>query len=106
MDYSILVEGQMDLILSHQAGLVNTVASSGTAITEIQLRKLQRISERIMFALDSDSARFNATKRSAEIALEIGMDVKVAVLPKGEDPASLVAKDQNLGNTHSKLVSM
>jgi DNA primase len=49
-----------------------------------------------MFALDSDSAGFNATKRSAEIALEIRMDVKVAVLPKGEDPASLVAKDPNL----------
>ncbi len=96
MDYSILVEGQMDLILSHQAGLANTVASSGTAITETQLRMLQRISPRIMFALDSDSAGFNATKRTAEIALEIGMDVKVAVLPKGEDPASLVAKDANL----------
>ncbi|HLP44247.1 MAG TPA: DNA primase [Candidatus Nanoarchaeia archaeon] len=96
MDYSILVEGQMDLILSHQAGLANTVASSGTAITEVQLRRLQRISPRIMFALDSDSAGFNATKRTAEIALGIGMEVKVAVLPKGEDPASLVAKDPNL----------
>lgn len=96
MDYSILVEGQMDLVMSHQAGLLNTVASSGTAITAVQLQRLQKISPRIMFALDSDSAGFNATKRTAEIALEIGMDVKVAVLPKGEDPASLVAKDPSL----------
>ncbi len=96
MDYSILVEGQMDLVMSHQAGLTNTVASSGTAITEHHLERLKRISPRIMFALDSDSAGYNATKRSAEIALEHGMEVKVAVLPKGDDPASLVAKDPSL----------
>ncbi len=96
LNYSILVEGQMDLILSHQAGLANTIASSGTALTELHLRRLSRLSPRIMFAFDSDSAGFNATKRSAELALQIGMEVKVAVLPAGEDPASLVAKDSNL----------
>ncbi len=96
MNYAILVEGQMDLILSHQAGLENTVASSGTALTEFHLRRLMRISPRIMFAFDSDSAGFNATKRSAELALQIGMEVKVAVMPAGEDPASLVAKNPNL----------
>lgn len=96
LNYSILVEGQMDLILSHQAGLANTVASSGTALTEAHLRRLLRISPRIMFAFDSDSAGFNATKRSAELALQIGMEVKVAVLPPGDDPASLVAKNPNL----------
>ena len=96
LNYSILVEGQMDLILSHQAGLANTVASSGTALTEFHLRRLLRLSPRVMFAFDSDSAGFNATKRSAELAMRIGMEVKVAVLPPGEDPASLVAKNPNL----------
>jgi DNA primase len=96
LNYSILVEGQMDLIMSHQAGLANTVASSGTALTEQHLRRLMRISPRIMFAFDSDSAGFNATKRSAELALQIGMEVKVAVLPAGDDPASLVVKNPNL----------
>lgn len=96
LNYAILVEGQMDLILSHQAGLTNTIASSGTALTETHLRRLHRLSPRIMFAFDSDSAGFNATKRSAELALQIGMEVKVAVLPAGDDPASLVAKNPNL----------
>ncbi len=95
LNYAILVEGQMDLIMSHQAGLTNTVASSGTALSELHLRRLQRLSPRIMFAFDSDSAGFNATKRSAELALVIGMEVKVAVLPPGDDPASLVAKNPN-----------
>ncbi len=102
LNYSILVEGQMDLILSHQAGLENTVASSGTALTEFHLRRLQKISPRVMFAFDSDSAGFNATKRSAELALQIGMEVKVAVLPPGEDPASLVAKNPNHWKTALK----
>jgi DNA primase len=96
LNYAILVEGQMDLILSHQAGLANTVASSGTALTEMHLRRLLRLSPRIMFAFDSDSAGFNATKKSAELALRIGMEVKVAVLPAGDDPASLVAKNPEL----------
>lgn len=96
LDYSILVEGQMDLVMSHQAGLTNTVASSGTALTVEHLMRLERLSPRIMFAFDSDSAGFNATKRSAEMALSRGMDVKIAILPKGEDPASLVAKDPDL----------
>lgn len=95
-DYAILVEGQMDLIMSHQAGLVNTIASSGTALTEGHLRRLMRISTRVMFAFDSDSAGFEATKRSAELALRLGMEVKVVVLPRGEDPASLVLKSPDL----------
>lgn len=96
LDYSILVEGQIDLILSHQAGLANTVASSGTALTEAHLQRLSRLSQRVMFAFDADSAGFNATRKSAELALRLGMEVKVAPLPAGEDPASLIAKNPNL----------
>lgn len=95
MNYSVLVEGQMDLLMSHQAGLENTIASSGTALTDMHLRRLLRLSPRIMFAFDADSAGFNATKRSAELALQLGMEVKIVSLPQGEDPASLVLKNPN-----------
>lgn len=92
-NYSILVEGQMDLVISHQAGFQNTIATSGTALTLNQLKRLSRLSERIIFAYDGDSAGFKATHRSAKMALSVGMNVKIASLPKGEDPASLVMKD-------------
>lgn len=98
-DYSILVEGQMDLIMSHQAGFLNTVASSGTALTFDQLKMLNRLSTRIMMAFDADGAGFKAAVRSAKMALELGMDVKVVSLPKGEDPASLILKDKEAWRT-------
>ncbi|HRH26734.1 MAG TPA: DNA primase, partial [Parcubacteria group bacterium] len=91
-DYSILVEGQMDLVMMHQVGLNNTVASSGTALTEGHLVKLRRLSERIMMSFDADSAGFNASDRAAKIALSLGMDLKLVSMPEGKDPADL-AKD-------------
>ncbi|MES3004550.1 MAG: DNA primase [Patescibacteria group bacterium] len=91
-DYSILVEGQMDLIMLHQIGIANTVASSGTALTENQLKKLQRLSNRIIMAYDGDEAGFSASRRSSQIALQLGMDLKVATMKSGTDPADL-AKD-------------
>jgi DNA primase len=89
-DYSILVEGQMDLIMAHQEGFANTVASSGTAFTEGHLLRLKRLSSRIIMAFDSDSAGFQAAKKSAELSLSLGMEVKIAALPKGTDPAELM----------------
>jgi len=89
-DYSILVEGQMDLIMCHQAGFENAVASSGTAFTQEHLLKLQRLSDRIIFAFDSDGAGFTAANKSAVLALSIGMEVKLAELPAGSDPAELI----------------
>ena len=94
-DYSILVEGQMDLVMSHQAGFGNTVASSGTAFTAEHLGKLKRLSNRIVMAFDADGAGFNASNKSAQLALSLGMEVKVALLPKGSDPADLIKKDIN-----------
>ncbi|KND48230.1 MAG: DNA primase [Parcubacteria bacterium C7867-006] len=94
--YSILVEGQMDLVMMHQAGLTNTVASSGTALTEMHLEKLRRLSERIMMSFDSDSAGFNASDRSAKIALSLGMDLKLVQMPEGKDPADLAFEDPEL----------
>lgn len=90
-DFSLIVEGQFDVIMSHQAGYTNTVAVSGTALTEHQVGLLQRLSNKAVLALDADRAGVNAAKRGAAIMLARGMDVKVARLPEGSDPADMVA---------------
>jgi DNA primase len=97
-DYSIMVEGQMDLIMSHQAGFTNTVAASGTALSAdimsdqavTNLGLLTRLSKNIILAFDSDEAGFKAAGRNAKIALSIGMDVKVAKINGGKDAADLI----------------
>ncbi len=93
--YSVLVEGQMDLLLSHQNGFTNTVATSGTALTNSHLEKLKRLSDNVMLVYDADRAGLKATLRAWTSALALGMDVKVAALPQGEDPASLLLKDKD-----------
>lgn len=98
-DYSVLVEGQLDLVLSHQAGVGNTVASSGTAFTEAHLSKLKRLSQRIILAFDGDRAGILAAERSAALALSLGMEVKVARVPEGSDPAELASKSKELWKT-------
>lgn len=92
-DYSVLVEGQMDLVMLHQAGITNTVASSGTALTAEHLVKLRRLSNRIIMAFDGDSAGFSASNRSAQIALSLGMELKMASMPEGKDPADLAKNE-------------
>jgi len=101
-DYSIVVEGQMDLILSHQAGFTNTVAVSGTAFTDSTINSedkinnlglVRRLSSNIIFAYDGDEAGIRAAGRSAMIALSLDMQVKVAVFPTGKDPADIISED-------------
>ncbi len=92
-DYAVLVEGQLDLVLSHQAGVGNTVASSGTAFTQAHLERLKRISPRIVLAFDGDLAGMKASEKSATLALALGMEVKIARLFEGKDPADLVQED-------------
>lgn len=92
-NYAVLVEGQMDLILSHQAGVSNTVASSGTAFTSAHLERLKKLSSRIILAFDGDKAGEIAAEKSAVLGLALGMEVKVADLPLGQDPAGLASKD-------------
>lgn len=91
-DYAILVEGQIDLLLSHQSGVENTVASSGTAFTSQHLERLKRLSKRIILAFDGDSAGQKAAEKATEQALALGLEVKIARLPEGKDPADM-AKD-------------
>ena len=93
LDYAVLVEGQVDLVMSHQAGVYNTVASSGTALTELHLKKLQKLSNRVIIAYDSDASGEKAAKRAAEMAMILGMETKITSLQKGEDPASVIQKE-------------
>ena len=101
-NFSILVEGQMDLVLSHQAGFKNTVATSGTALADSTISRenvvsnlglVRRLSSNIVLAFDGDKAGFNASLRAGRIALSLGMDVKVANMPAGVDPADLISKN-------------
>ncbi|TSC90593.1 MAG: DNA primase [Candidatus Berkelbacteria bacterium Licking1014_96] len=93
----ILVEGQMDVIMSHQAGFENTVASSGTAITLEQIKILRRLSSRFLFAFDADSAGIEATKKAVAMVLNQGGDVLVIDTPAGfKDSAEVISQDPSL----------
>lgn len=91
-DQVILVEGQLDLIMAHQAGTRNAVAVSGTAFTVEHVSILRRLSENLLIVLDSDEAGFRASERSLRTALAGGMYVSVVGLPTGEDPADVIKK--------------
>ncbi|MEX2014181.1 MAG: DNA primase [Parcubacteria group bacterium] len=92
-DYAILVEGQTDLVLSHQSGVKNTVASSGTAFTRAHLERLKRLSPRIILAFDGDLAGEKAAEKASVLGISLGLEVKVANLPQGLDPAEVASKD-------------
>ena len=84
---AIVVEGNTDVIALRQASLEPVVASMGTALTERQLKELQRLTRRIFLCFDSDAAGQEATLRGMELASTLGFDVRIVTLPKGEDPA-------------------
>jgi DNA primase len=92
-NFAVLVEGQMDLLASHQAGWSNTVAVSGTAFTPEHAQIIKRLSDNLVLALDADEAGIKAAGRAARAALQGGLNVKVAKLPSGTDPADLILKE-------------
>lgn len=92
-NFAVLVEGQMDLLASHQAGWANTVAVSGTAFTDEHAAIVKRMSENLVLALDADEAGIKAAGRAARAALAGGLNVKVSRLPSGMDPADLILKE-------------
>ncbi len=92
-DFSILVEGQMDIVMSHQAGYGNTVAVSGTGLTEDHLSLLKRLSKKLVIAFDADNAGIASTGRASVLALKHGIDVKVAKIPDGKDPADYILEN-------------
>lgn len=91
--FTMLVEGQMDVLHAHQAGFTNAVALSGTALTDRHLGLMKRYSENLMLVLDADAAGLKATARSAALALHFGLRVKATPLPAGKDPADLISED-------------
>jgi DNA primase len=94
---SYLVEGYTDVISMHQNGIKNVVASSGTALTNNQARLIKRFTETVTILYDSDSAGVKATIKGIDILLAEGLNVKIIMLPKGEDPDSFVRKVGNSG---------
>jgi DNA primase len=114
-DRAIIVEGYMDVMQAHQAGFANVVAQMGTALTESQLRQLQRYTQRLVLALDPDAAGVQATLRGVETAREtleqewepvfdprglvghearLGAEIRILQLPRGQDPDDLIRGDR------------
>ncbi|MFA5925902.1 MAG: DNA primase [Parcubacteria group bacterium] len=95
-DEAILVEGNMDVIASHQAGFQNAIAVSGTALTTDQIKIMKRYSENVKMAFDMDSAGQTAAKKSARICLENDLNVRIVLLPRGKDAADVVREDKKI----------
>lgn len=113
-DRAVIVEGYMDVMQAHQAGFGNVVAQMGTALTEPQLRQLQRYTKRLILALDPDAAGIQATLRGVQVAREVleqewepvfdprglvghearlGAEIRILSLPPGQDPDDLIRED-------------
>lgn len=94
---SLIVEGQMDVVLSHQAKVKNVVASSGTSLTEDHLYILSRYGPNVIFAFDQDEAGEKASKKSLEMAIKMGLNAKMVILPSGfKDAGEVVFRDPKL----------
>ncbi len=116
-DRAVIVEGYMDVMQAHQAGFENVVAQMGTALTEPQVRQLQRLASRLILALDPDAAGVQATIRGVEVAQDtlepdwqpvfdprglvryearLGTEVRVLRLPDGKDPDEVILENRNI----------
>lgn len=89
---AIVCEGQIDMIMVYEAGFQNVVAGQGTAFTELHAKLLKRVCNEVVLCYDSDNAGYKAAERAFQILSPIGLTVKVASLPQGEDPDSLLRK--------------
>ena len=101
-DNCFLVEGYTDVIKMHQCGISNVVASSGTSLTENQIRLINRLTKNITVVFDGDAAGSKAALRGIDLILEQGMNVKICNLPEGDDPDSFVS-NKNLDEVQSYL---
>lgn len=91
-DRVFMVEGYTDVIAMHQAGIENVVANSGTALSEHQIRMLRRFTQNITLLYDGDEAGIHAAMRGTDMLLAAGMNIKVLLLPDGDDPDSFARK--------------
>lgn len=92
-DRAVLVEGYMDCIASHQSGVTNVVAVSGTALTADQVRLAKRFTSNVVLAFDQDAAGTEAARRGVEQALAHDLNVMILTLPSGKDPDELIRRD-------------
>ena len=98
-DKCYIVEGYTDILSFHQAGIENVVASSGTALSEIQIRLIRRFTKNVTFIFDGDKAGINAAMRGIDIVLKQEMNLRVIPLPENEDPDSF---SKSMSNTDLK----
>ncbi len=102
----LLVEGYMDVIALHQAGIENVVSSSGTSLTTEQIKLIKRLTENVTILFDADAAGIKASFRSIDMLLSEGMDIRVLLFPEGDDPDSFSRKHpqeyvENFINEHA-----
>ncbi|MFZ2125962.1 MAG: DNA primase [Candidatus Microsaccharimonas sp.] len=96
-DYAVIVEGNLDVVSSHQAGITQVVATAGTAMTESHLKALVRLSPNAKLAFDGDAAGLAATERAIPIAQAVGVDLTIISLPDNvKDPDELIQQDPAL----------
>ncbi len=91
--FSVLCEGNLDVISSHQADIKNVVATAGTALTEMQLKALGRFSPDVRLAFDEDKAGLAATERAIPVADKTDVNLSVVTIPSGKDPDELIRQD-------------
>lgn len=94
--FVVLVEGNLDVIASHQAGVRQVVATAGTALTEPHLKALSRFTGDIRLSFDADKAGLNATERAIPIASRVKVSLSVITIPSGKDPDELIKQDPRL----------
>ncbi len=96
-DYAVIVEGNLDVVSSHQVGITQVVATAGTALTESHLKALVRLSPNIRLAFDGDAAGLAATERAIPIAQQVGVELTIINLPEMvKDPDELIQQDPKL----------
>jgi DNA primase len=93
---AVLVEGNLDVIASHQAGVKNVVATAGTALTEQHLKTINRFASDVRLAFDADKAGIGATERSIPIASKLGVSLSIVTIKDAKDPDELIKKDPKL----------
>ncbi|MDB5186216.1 MAG: primase [Candidatus Saccharibacteria bacterium] len=94
--YTVVVEGNLDVIASHQAGVRQVVATAGTAMTEQHMKALNRFAGDVRLAFDEDKAGQNATERAIPIASKVGVNLSIVTISEGKDPDELIKKDPKL----------
>ncbi len=108
LDVAIIMEGYMDVIMAHQCGVANAVASMGTAITETQVNILKKLSKNVILSLDADAAGEEAMLRTVGYENVLNAEMRVILLPEGKDPDEVMREDltkwQDLVNDALPLV--